>query len=232
MTTATPRAAPLPKDYPADLRRGIESDTGLRYHLRPIRPDDAPGLVAFHSRLSPHSCYLRFFSFHPTLSPQEVTRFTCVDYENRLALVAEVGDQLIAVGRFDRITATTEAEVAFVVADSYQHHGIGSLLLDELMRAARQRGIDTFVADTLWENRTMLEVFRHTGLATSTTLDCGTVTLRFPLEPTAPYGAALAIREQSRHALPEGRVDEGVERSVPLPSGVQIAQDGQHAPVV
>ena len=155
--------ASQPLNYPRDLERDVVSDAGTRYHLRPIRPEDAPRLVDFHHHLSPRSIYLRFFSFHPELSTAEVERFTRVDYVHRLALVAEVDDRLIAVGRFDRKPGETEAEVAFVVADEYQHHGIGTLLLDELVKAARERGITTFRAETLCENRTMLDVFHHAG---------------------------------------------------------------------
>jgi DNA-binding NarL/FixJ family response regulator len=59
----------------------------------------------------------------------------------------------IGVARYDRHGEGNVAEVAFVVADDYQHHGIGSLLLDELVSAARDRGISTFLADTLWSSR-------------------------------------------------------------------------------
>ena len=173
----------MPPNYPLHLEREVESPGNLRYRVRPIRPDDAPRLIEFHNHLSPHSCYLRFFTFHPTLSSAEVERFTCVDYEDRLALVAETDDHLIAVGRYDRHVGTPEAEVAFVVADDYQHHGIGSLLLDELARAARENGITTFLADTLRENHTMLGVFMHSGFPVTTKSDRETVSLRFPIEP-------------------------------------------------
>jgi GNAT superfamily N-acetyltransferase len=176
----------------------VRSDGDVCFHLRPIRPDDAIRLVAFHQHLSPRSVYLRFFTFHPVLSKAEVDRFTHVDYRNRLALVAEKGDQLIAVGRFDRRQGATEAEVAFVVADEYQHHGIGSLLLDELAKAARRRGIRTFRAETLCENHAMLDVFRHAGFPVTSEIDFGTVTLRFPIALTPIYEAALADREAQR----------------------------------
>jgi GNAT superfamily N-acetyltransferase len=173
-----------------------------RCNLRPIRPDDADLLVGFHSRLAPRSTYLRFFTFHPTLSAGEVERFTLVDYVDRLALVVEVEGKLIAVARLDRHVGTSEAEVAFVVADDYQHHGIGSLLLDELARAARARGITTFLADTLSENHTMLDVFRHSGFEMSTNTEYGTVTLRFGIGLTEAYRVALSARDQTRQVAP------------------------------
>jgi GNAT superfamily N-acetyltransferase len=189
-------------NYPTALERDVVSEGSLHYHLRPIRPDDASRLIEFHNRLSPRSCYLRFFTFHPTLSPKEVEHFTCVDYFDRLALVAEVDGTLIAVARFDRHEGTTEAEVAFVVADGYQHHGIGSLLLDELVLAARERGITTFLADTLSENRAMLDVFLHAGFDVQTDTEYGTVYLRFDITPTESFGRALASREQRRQIRP------------------------------
>ena len=204
MTAVPPsvgRAGPTdPVGYPRGLEREVTGDGNLRYRVRPIRPEDAKRLVAFHRHLSPHSVYLRFFSFHPELSEAEVSRFTTVDYEDRLALVALDGDRLIGVGRFDRAPGEAEAEVAFVVADEYQHHGIGTLLLDELVRAARQRGIDTFRADTLAENRPMLDVFHHAGFPVVSSMEYGTVTLRFPITLTGSYARALDAREARRRA--------------------------------
>jgi GNAT superfamily N-acetyltransferase len=184
--------------YPSGLEHDVVSADDLHYHVRPIRPDDGPRLVAFHHHLLPHSVYLRFFSFHPELSSQEVEHFTCVDYVNRLALVAESEDRLVAVGRYDSAPGDTEAEVAFVVADEFQHHGIGALLLDELARAAWARGITSFRAETLCENRAMLDVFHHSGFPVTSSVEYGTVTLRFPIEPTDAYRAALDDRKASR----------------------------------
>jgi GNAT superfamily N-acetyltransferase len=184
--------------YPSELEADVVSAGNFHYHVRPIRPDDGSRLVAFHNYLLPRSVFLRFFTFHPELSPKEVGHFTRVDYVNRLALVAEIEDRLIAVGRYDRTPGATEAEVAFVVSDEYQHHGIGALLLDELAHAAWARGIKDFRAETLCENRTMLDVFHHAGFPVTSRVEYGTVTLHFPIEPTDAYRAALADREASR----------------------------------
>ncbi len=195
----TPVAKPGdPPNYPRDLERDVVSDAKTHYHLRPIRPDDAPALITFHSQLASRSVFLRFFSFHPELSAKEAEHFTCVDYSNRLALVAERNGHLIAVGRFESGPGDTEAEVAFVVADEFQHHGIGSVLLDELASAARERGVLAFRAETLTENRAMLDVFHHAGFLVSSSVDHGTVTLRFPIEVTHAYQAARSRREAER----------------------------------
>ena len=208
MGQPSPTSEGLPSHrYPSTLERDVASSDGqLHFRLRPIRSDDGPRLVAFHDHLSDRSCYLRFFSLHPHLTPKEVERFTHVDYEDRLALVAELDDRLIGVGRYDRRPDSNVAEVAFVVADDYQHLGIASLLLDELVSAARDRGINEFVAETLHENRSMLDVFFHTGFDVKSRYEYGEVSLSFPLESTPPYEEARAARRARWHVE---RSDDG-----------------------
>jgi GNAT superfamily N-acetyltransferase len=114
------------------------------------------------------------FSFHPELRPDELHRFKHVDHHDREALVAVVGGEIVAVGRFDRIGDGSEAEVAFVVADSWQGRGICTILFERLTARAREVGVERFVAETLAHNGRMLAVFRHTGLPI-TELLCGDV---------------------------------------------------------
>ena len=193
--------------FASELERDVVGDNDLHYHIRPIRPGDGPRLVEFHRHLLPRSVFLRFFTFHPELSAKEVEHFCCVDCVNRLALVVESDGRLIAVGRYDSAPGETEAEVAFVVSDEFQHHGIGALLLDELARAALERGITEFRAETLFENRTMLDVFHHSGFPVSSSVEYGTITLRFPIERTEAYRAALADRETSRREWQRSQED-------------------------
>lgn len=170
--------------YPVGLERDMVTSHGDRIRIRPIRPSDDAGLEAFHLGLSDRSVYRRFFFVHPALSPAEVEHFTHVDYADRLALVADDGGRIVGVGRYERTPGTVEAEVAFVVTDSFQHRGIATLLLDQLVRAAVERGITTFTAQTMAENHAMLSVFRGSGFPLTTATEFDTVTVRFPIVPT------------------------------------------------
>jgi RimJ/RimL family protein N-acetyltransferase len=172
-----------PEGYPLALVSELETIDHMRLWVRPIRPEDADGLVVFHAGLSARSVYRRYFFSHPQLSPTEIERFTRVDYRDRLALVVEDHGNLIGVARYERQEGTTAAEVAFVVADEFQHHGIGTVLLKRLAEAAWTTGIRSFEAETLSENRAMLDVFLHSGFPVSTTASGGTVSVRFSIDP-------------------------------------------------
>jgi len=168
-------------NYPAELAEDVTLLDGTEASIRPIRPDDAGALVTFHEHLSNETVYRRFFGIHPHLSPVEVERFTTVDYRDRLALVAEIDGRLSAVARYDRFPGTDRAEVAFVVADAYQHLGLGTLLLARLADAARQRGVAVFEAETLGRNELMREVFRHAGFPCEERDVGGIIEVTFPI---------------------------------------------------
>ena len=182
----------LAENYPRALDRTITLADGEVVHLRPIHPGDAAALVAFHARLSSDSVYRRYFSFHPELSETEVTWLTTVDYVDRLALVIEVSEDLVAVGRYDRLPGTESAEVAFLVTDNYQHRGLGMLLLQHLATAARRHGITTFVAETQASNRDMMGVFVGSGFEVTSSLDAGIISVKFRIAPYDADGTSVA----------------------------------------
>jgi acetyl coenzyme A synthetase (ADP forming)-like protein len=175
-------------------------------HVRPIERSDAGALVEFHNGLSDESVYLRFFSARPTLSQGDVERFTTVDHHDRAALVAELGDHLVGVARYDRIDATDEAEVAFVVADEHQGRGVATVLLEHLASAARERGITRFVAETLPHNRRMLDVFRSAGFDERARLADGVVHVDLFIEPTDRSRAVVEEREHRAEAASVARL--------------------------
>jgi GNAT superfamily N-acetyltransferase len=163
-------AVAAPGEYPNDLVDEVLAGEE-RYGLRPIRPEDASILLEFHHRLSPGSVYRRYFSVHPELSAAELAHLTTVDYVDRLAFVLTRDGVLVGVGRFDRLPATSRAEVAFVVEDRYQHRGLGAALLEHLAAAAWTRGITELVAETLADNRDMMAVFTESGFPVTSHLD-------------------------------------------------------------
>ena len=126
----------------------VLSDGGT-VHVRPIRPSDAETLVAMHGRLSAESIYFRFFSPKPRLTDKEIERFTTVDFKDRVALVAMLGDDMVAVARFDRWQHEDEAEVAFTVDDAHHGRGIATVLLEHLAAMAREIGLKRFTAEHL-----------------------------------------------------------------------------------
>jgi GNAT superfamily N-acetyltransferase len=174
--------------------------TDPRFVVRPITPSDGSALERFHRALSYDSVRLRWFTAHPRLTEDELRRFTTVDHHRREALVATVGDDIVAVGRFDRIGETADAEVAFVVADGWHDHGIATELLGRLSERAREEGITRFVADTLAENGPMLTVFGHLGHPLERSFDHGVVHLVMPVDDGDRESAGQASGEEGGSA--------------------------------
>jgi GNAT superfamily N-acetyltransferase len=162
------------------MTQPIHLADGRAVVIRPIRADDADRLAAFHARLSPETVRRRYFTAHPRLSPDELHRFTNVDGDTRLALVAVDGDDLVGVGRYETLADGTSVEVAFVVRDDFQHLGLGGHLVEAVAAAAVRHGKERLVAETLPENRAMRLAMRHAGRTTSRFAD-GLVEIVVPL---------------------------------------------------
>ena len=184
-----------PPGYPREWEADILLADGGVAHLRPIRPSDADRLVAFYERVSPESKYLRFFAPYPRLSDRDVKRFTEVDYVDRVAFIVTLGEDMIAVGRYDRIE-DDHAEVSFLIEDAHQGRGIAQLLLEHLAQAARERGITRFVAEVLPENRRMAKVFADAGYRVSKGMEDGVLAVEFPILPT---DTSVGVMERREH---------------------------------
>ncbi|WP_347110769.1 GNAT family N-acetyltransferase [Paenarthrobacter sp. S56] len=186
--------------YPEYWEADVVLRDGGTAHLRPIRPEDAEALQAFHAGQSQASIYMRFFSFKPKLSGKEVKRFTEVDHVNRVAFVITIGGEIMGVGRYDRLDDPAEAEVAFNISDAHQGRGIGSILLEHLAVAARENGIRRFTAEVLPENRKMLMVFADAGYDLKRQFDDGVVSVEFNIDPTEKSREVMESREHRAEA--------------------------------
>ena len=125
---------------------------GDRLQLRQLQAADAERLRRFGGRLSPQTVYRRFLNPVPTCE-WLLPRLLDVDHWDREAIVALAGDEIVAVARYGRTPGQPAADVAVVVADDWQHRGLGRLLLRRLARLARRRGIRAFTGTIGGENR-------------------------------------------------------------------------------
>ncbi|NYD84547.1 GNAT family N-acetyltransferase [Cellulomonas oligotrophica] len=213
--------AGAPAPYPAAWEADVVLLDGSTTRLRPIMPDDADALQAFHVGQSERSTYMRFFAPLQRLSDRDLHRLVHVDHTDRVALVAVVdgpppaaapspdqpppadapppAEHIIGVARYDRVDADA-AEVAFNIADAHQGRGLASVLLEHLAAAARERGVRRFVAEVLPQNGRMLGVFTEAGYAVRQRTEDGVVTVTFDLDPTDRSLAVMADREHRAEA--------------------------------
>jgi acetyltransferase len=146
--------------YPKELERH-ETLPGIGAALlRPIRPEDAPGIIRLFESLSAEDVRLRFFGALRQLSPELLTRLTQIDYDRQMALVLEAGGEILGVARLAADPDNREAEFAVTVRTDLKGRGIGSLLMRRLLEHARRRGIGRIVGDILQENTMMLALAR------------------------------------------------------------------------
>ena len=155
--------------YPAELEGELRLRDGTRVAVRPIRPEDAAPEQRFFDALSERSRYQRFMNQMAHLPPQMLARFTQLDYDRELALVALAPDgrEFIGVGRYAPNADGETAEFALTIADAWQGRGIGRALLERLCDCARAAGYRTLYGHILHANREMLELAERLGFTKS-----------------------------------------------------------------
>lgn len=184
MTTETPdpqSPGGVPPGYPDDLVETAFLADGAAVVFRPVRPDDLERVRRLIDACSPQSIYRRFMS--PLTSDKPlVRRLVEVDYTDRFGMVAAVGNDIAGLGQYERDPARPEeAEVALLVADQWQHRGIGTRLLWRVSAAARARGVGTFFAEVLGENRPMMGLLREMASQVEVRLVDGSYEVRMEL---------------------------------------------------
>jgi acetyltransferase len=167
--------------YPARYEQLVPLRGGGEYIVRPIHPDDAQMLQEFVHGLSPESRYFRFASSMTELSPQTLARFTLIDYDREMALVAvlrerharadgqfDETERIIGVSRYITNPDHTSCEFSLVVADDFNGRGLGTRLMESIMEAARDRGLSEIDGLVLANNPGMLKLMRAMGFSVKT----------------------------------------------------------------
>src|SRR5690606_2845917 len=176
--------------YPSGLEREHVLRDGTPLTIRPIRPEDARLEERFVAGLSERSRYLRFMYVLKQLTPEMLSRFTQIDYDREMALIAVVGErehaasaaaadaggvsvqdaahddgkaEQVGVARYIVDADGKECEFAVVVADRWQGRGVATRLLRDLIAAARERRLERMNGVVLRENANMLALARALG---------------------------------------------------------------------
>jgi acyl-CoA hydrolase/GNAT superfamily N-acetyltransferase len=180
--------AEIPKGaiYPVQVEQQLEIG-GLKLFIRPVKPSDERMMQEYLYDLSERSVYLRFFqklkAFHHDLTQEIVA----VDYDQRMGIIATTGtsdaERIVAHAHWIVDTHENVAEVAYTVADQYQHLGVGSYMSHLLERMAKERGLRGFSASVLSANVPMRRIFEReaaeNGSPLHSTYEDGVINLWF-----------------------------------------------------
>jgi acetyltransferase len=161
--------------YPRRLVRSMVMPDGQEWLLRPIRPEDAVLLQEFVRGLSDESRYMRFVSMLRELTPRMLARYTRIDYDREVALVATVQvpnpenrgllrERIVGFAHYLRNADGQGAEYALVIADDWQRRGLGAQLMRSLIHVARQQGLGYIEGLVLATNRAMIGLMTSLGL--------------------------------------------------------------------
>jgi acetyltransferase len=153
--------------YPSTLISHWQLRDGTPVLIRPMKPEDAELEQDFVRKLSPETRYFRFMSALRELSPSLLAKLTQIDYDREIALIALIEQEgetvQIGLSRYATNPDATSCEFAVVVADEFQHSGVGRYLMERLIDTARARGLQQMKGVFLSSNERMLRFVKHLG---------------------------------------------------------------------
>ena len=157
--------------YPNQYVKYITLKNGLAVTLRPIKPEDEPLEAELFEYLSKETIYFRFFGYVPAVTHEMLSRFTHIDYDREMAIVAEINNagkmQLIGVVRIVGDPWSETAEYAIVVADQWHGLGLGTIMTDYIIDIAKDKGYQKIYATLLRRNTAMKRLFEKRGFTIS-----------------------------------------------------------------
>ncbi len=168
--------------YPSDISEKHTFKNDARVRFRAIKPSDEEEMRRLFYRFSNETVYYRYFSPIKTMPHSKMQSYVNVDYSRAMSIVGLVEDHIIAEARFVKDRQRPYADVAFVVDEKFQGLGIASHLLQMLIRLAKERGLQGFIADVLATNKGMMKVFEGSGLPVTAALNSGVYELTIPFD--------------------------------------------------
>jgi len=187
-TTGAQRLAIRP--YPVELEER-QYILGRDVLIRPMRPEDEPAFKRFLAEIAPEDIQFRFFHALREMPRSELARFTQIDYDREMALIAtEVGvpGNILGEVRVVIDPDNERAEFAIMVRSDLKRHGLGYLLMSKIIGYCRSYGTREVYGLVLSANKQMLDLAVHLGFRSQFTAERGVVEVRLELQP--PRGQA------------------------------------------
>jgi acetyltransferase len=155
--------------YPESLEASV-SVGGSPLCLRPIRPEDGERLRSFYAGASAQDLRLRFFMARREVPRSELARFSQIDYDREMTLVAVApaagqggAERLVGEVRAACDPDNQVAEFGLLVAGDWQGRGLGRMLLSRLVDYLRMRGTRELRGQCRLENARMAQLARDLG---------------------------------------------------------------------
>ncbi len=154
--------------YPAGLEETLTLHDGSQAVLRPIRPEDFPAHTELMGRMTPQDLRYRFFGAVRKLERHQLARLTQIDYDREMAFIAtrprpEGGTETVGVVRTVTDPDNRQAELAVLVRSDQKGTGLGTMLVEKIVRYHRARRTGAVLAQVLVENEAMLRLARKCG---------------------------------------------------------------------
>ncbi|MFF4568234.1 GNAT family N-acetyltransferase [Streptomyces sp. NPDC001410] len=162
--------------------------------IRPVAPADHDQLQGLYEEMSPENLRLRFFSASPFSAGRAADRACAPAHPGHRALLAERHGQVIGLAEYDTGGTGDGADMSIAVCDGLHHRGVGTLLVEHLVSAARAEGITAFTADALCENHEVLRLFADLGLRITRRFDGPEVRCTIRLDQDDTYLSAVEAR--------------------------------------
>lgn len=164
--TSVAVAPPMPRlraGTPLSAGSSVRLRDGALVGLRTANDGDEAGLREMFFTLSEQTRYFYFCTGVPANDTwaARVASLGAARGAASYAMVAEVGETVVGVARFDRDAREPRAEIGILLTDAWQSRGLGREVVAQLRCVAQTRGIASFTATVLGENRRALRMLRR-----------------------------------------------------------------------
>lgn len=154
------------RPYPIQYVGKWTTKKGNEINTRPIRPEDEPAMIKFHEKLSERSVYLRYLksiSMSQRTDHNNLLRNCYIDYDREMAIVAELGNEIVGVARLRKSVYGNIGTLTNIVIDEMQGSGIGTHLSKQIVEIAKIEKLNKIRADILKENESGIKMLANLG---------------------------------------------------------------------